>query len=137
MQMATKVLNTPSQPVFRYGSTSPVRSVGVALRLEGGSKAETRPLALNSGGALRGALAPQVTNNDLQSECVEGGKALLTLAAGAGGSTVDGVTLSATGAITAGPGKILVDATSAPTVAVTVTNALGLQTLLLKQVSCP
>ena len=36
-----------------------------------------------------------------------------------------------------GPAKFLVDARRRVEVALTVTNVLGLQTLLLKQVSCP
>ncbi len=137
-QMATRVVNSAAQPLFQYGSTNPVRSVGLALRLDGGTSATPRPLALKSGGTLRGALAPQVTAGDVTVGPCEAGKALLTLTAGAGGTSVDGVKLAASQAIAVGPGKILVDATSSPVeVALTVTNVLGLQTLLLKQVSCP
>lgn len=136
--LATDVVNDAGEPIFRYGATSPVRSVGVSLRLEGGTAQTPRPLVLHSGSALRGALAPQVDDGDVVVGPCEAGKALLTLDAAAGGETTDGVKLDAAGAIAVGPGKILVDATSAPTeVALTVTNVAGLQTLLLKQVSCP
>jgi|GEM_PF-6333600 len=135
--IATDIVNTAANPVFRYGSTTPVRSVGITLRTEGGTVNTSHPQVVYSGGALRGALAPQVTKDDITNGGCESGKALLTLNAGAGGTTTDGAKLSATNAIVVGPAKILVDATSSPVdVAITVTNALGLQTLLIKQVSC-
>ncbi|MGH2897542.1 MAG: PulJ/GspJ family protein, partial [Solirubrobacteraceae bacterium] len=97
--LATKIVNTAAQPVFRYGAATPVRSVGISLRTESGTVARTRPLALHSGGALRGALAPQVTPGDISNGGCESGKALLTLNIGAGGSTTDGARLSASNAI--------------------------------------
>ncbi len=138
VELASGVVNSAAEPVFRYGSGSPVRAVGISLRLEGGTAARTRPLALHSGSAMRGALAPRVTPGDITVGPCQSGRALLTLNASGGGETLRGVTLSASGAITAGGNSILVTATSASTeVAVTVTNALGLQTLLFKEVSCP
>ncbi len=135
--VARDVVNTAAQPIFRYGSSSPVRTVSIALRLEGGTAATSRPLELRSGSALRGALAPQVAADDVTVGPCESGKALLTLNLAAGGASTSGAKLTASGAIAVGPGKILVDATSSPaTVAVTVTNVLGLQTPLLKSVSC-
>jgi hypothetical protein len=135
--IATNVVNSAAQPVFRYGSTNPIRSIGVSLRLESGSAAVSRPLVLHSGGVLRGALAPQVSASDITVGACEAGKALLTLATGTAGATADGAQLSAPNAITAGPGKILVPATGTPAgVLITITNVLGLQTLLTKQVSC-
>ena len=136
--MATKVLNDAAQPVFRYDGGTPVRSVGISLRLEGGTTAASRPLALHSGGVLRGALAPQVTAGDITIGACEAGKALLTLLSAAGGATADGARISATNAIATGPGQILIPATSTPVdVGLTITNVLGLQTLLIKQVKCP
>jgi hypothetical protein len=135
--MATNVLNTVAQPVFRYDGGTPVRSVGLSLRLEGGTTAESRPLALHSGGVQRGALAPQVTAGDITVGACEAGKALLTLVSSAGGATADGAKISATNAITTGPGQILIPATTSPVnVPLTITNVLGLQTLLIKQVKC-
>lgn len=135
--MATGVTNDAANPVFRYGSTSPVRSVGVSLRLESGTVADSRTLQVHSGSALRGALAPQVSASDIVVGECEAGRALLTLGA-TGGEGTGGARLHATGAITVGPGQILVDATTSPVdVALTVTNVLGLQTLLFKRVSCP
>ena len=136
--MATNVINSVAQPVFRYDGGTPVRSVGLSLRLEGGTTASSRPLALHSGGVLRGALAPQVTATDISIGPCEAGKALLTLLATAGGATADGAKISATNAITTGPGQILIPATTSPVdVPLTITNVLGLQTLLIKQVKCP
>jgi hypothetical protein len=135
--MATNVLNSAAQPVFRYDSGTPVRSVGLSLRLEGGTSAASRPLALLSGGVLRGALAPQVTATDITVGACEAGKALLTLAAAAGGASADGARISATNALQTGPGQILIPATTTPVdVPLTITNVLGLQTLLIKQVKC-
>jgi len=138
--IATNVVNSAAQPVFRYGTGSPVRTVGISLRIESGSLATSRPLVLHSGGVLRGALAPQVSASDITVGACEAGKALLTLAGAAAGATADGAKLSAPtvpNAITAGPGKLLVPATGTPVdIPITITNVLGLQTLLLKQVSC-
>lgn len=134
--VARDVVNDAAQPVFSYGS-SPVRTVSIALRLEGGTAATSRPLELRSGSALRGAPAPQVSAGDVTVGPCEAGRALLTLNLAAGGASTNGARLSASNAIAVGPGKILVGATSTPaTVALTVTNVLGLQTLLLKPVSC-
>jgi hypothetical protein len=136
--MATNVLNDVAQPVFRYDGGTPVRSVGLSLRLEGGTTAESRPISLHSGGVLRGALAPQVTAGDISIGPCEAGKALLTLLDTAGGATADGAKIAATNAITTGPGQILIPATTTPVdVGLTITNVLGLQTLLIKQVKCP
>lgn len=136
--LETGVVNDAAEPLFQLGSGSPVRTVGVALRLEGGTVARSRPLALVSGVALRGALAPQVAAGDVTVGPCESGKALLTLDLDAGGASTDGAKLTAANAITVGPGQILVDASTSPVdVALTVTNVLGLQTLLFKQVSCP
>jgi prepilin-type N-terminal cleavage/methylation domain-containing protein len=138
LSMATNVINSAADPVFQYGSATAVRSVGVSLRLEGGTVSKSRPLVLRSGGALRGALAPQVTAADIVKSACEGGKALLTFALGAVGTSTEGAKLSAPNATTAGTGKILVPAGSSPVdVPITITNVLGLQTLLTKQVSCP
>ncbi len=135
--IARDVVNTAAQPIFRYGSSSPVRTVSISLRLEGGTAATSRPLELRSGSALRGALAPQVGPDDVTVGPCEAGKALLTLNLAAGGTSTNGAKVTASNAVTVGPGKILVDATSTPaTVALTVTNVLGLQTVVLKSVSC-
>lgn len=139
--VAGDVVNTAALPLFQYGSTSPVRTVSVSLRLEGGTAVRSRPLELRSGSALRGALAAQVDAGDVTVGPCEGPtgakKALLTLNLAAGGASTNGAKLSATNAITVGPGKILVDASSSPaTVALTVTNVRGLQKLLSKSVSC-
>ena len=124
-------------PVFVYGS-APVRSVSINLRLESGTALKPRPLELRSGGALRGALPPQVTSNDVNKvgSC-EGGKALLALTAGAGGASAYGAKISAPNGIPVGPGQILVPATSTPQdVTLTITNLSGLKTVLTKSVNC-
>jgi Tfp pilus assembly protein PilW len=136
---AQRLANNTANPVFTYSATNPVRTVSINLRAEAGTAVASRPLALASSSALRGALAPQVDAGNIAQDpgpC-QGGKALLTLDLSAGGASTNGATLSAAGAIGAGPGKILVNATSvAANVAITVTNAAGLQTLLIKSVSC-
>jgi prepilin-type N-terminal cleavage/methylation domain-containing protein len=134
---ARNVLNTAANSVFEYGGTNPVRSVSVNLVLDSGTALKSRPLALRSGGTLRGALAPQLGAGDITVGACEAGKALLTLNTGAGGASASGVKLSAPNATPVGPGQILVPASSAPaSVPLTITNLLGLQTLLTKSVSC-
>ena len=132
--IATNVVNTAALPLFRIGA-SPVRSVGIQLRKDSSTTRGTTSLSLGSGGTLRGALPPQVTSGQIDVECNSdgSGKALLSLS---GNSEHR---LGATGAVTVGPAKILVDVAAAATtqVAVTVINPLGLQTLLFKDVTCP
>jgi hypothetical protein len=128
---ASDVVNNAAHPVFSYGSTNPVRSVGITLRLESDRTVSSRPLELSSGSALRGALASQVSAGDVEVQCNYGGsgKALLSLGTN--------VKLAGTGAVSLGPGQILVGTGASSGVDLTVTNLLGLQTLLFKPVSCP
>lgn len=132
--MARNVANTDALPLFRIGA-SPVRSIGIQLRTEHGTVTTARSLLLNSGGTMRGALPPEVDTGDITHTCnYDGsGKALLSLTGDAD------LTLTATGAVSVAANKILVTVTAHATtqVAVTVTNALGLQTLLFKDVTCP
>ncbi|MCA1679388.1 MAG: prepilin-type N-terminal cleavage/methylation domain-containing protein [Actinobacteria bacterium] len=132
--MARNVVNTTAQPLFRIG-TSPVRSIGLTLRLEGGTTAKSRPLELNSGGTLRGALAPQVTAADVSvTRNSEGsGRPLLSLNLPIGSKLT-----STTGAppTQLDAGKLLLGAGVTGTVNLIVTNVLGLQTVLSKTVSC-
>jgi type II secretory pathway pseudopilin PulG len=135
--IATNVLNSVADPVFVYGAGSPVRSVAVKVRLEGGTALKSRPIELRSGATLRGALAPQLSPTDIVVAPCDGGKALLSLSVGAGGATANGAKLSAPNGIPAGAGQILIAATSTPAnIVITITNLLGLQTLLTKSVSC-
>jgi prepilin-type N-terminal cleavage/methylation domain-containing protein len=130
-------LNSAADPLFVYGSTNPVRAVSINLRLEGGTALKSRPLQLRSGTALRGALAPQVSASDITVGACQGGKALLTLNIGAVGASANGAKMTAPNSIPVGVGQILVAATSTPAnIAITITNLLGLQTLLTKPVSC-
>jgi prepilin-type N-terminal cleavage/methylation domain-containing protein len=131
-EMARNSVNTTADPLFRIG-TAPIRSIGLSLRLEGGTNASSRPLELNSGGTVRGGLAPQVTASDLTITCnSEGsGKPLLTLI-GAPGATLT----SAVSSIAMGAGKILLNVANPGSILMTVTNALGLQSLFTKTVSC-
>jgi len=133
--MARKVDNTAALPIFRLGSTTPVRSVGVQLRTDSGTAVSDRSLSLSSGGALRGALAPQVTASGVTYECNSdgSGKPLLSLTAGTG------LKLAAAGGLAVGPGQVLLNvaAHTTQTVTLTITNAAGLQTLVTKEVSCP
>lgn len=134
--ISRNVANTNALPVFRLGA-SPVRSVGISLRTDAGTTASSRDLNLNSGSTLRGALPPAVTSGDVTVTCNSdgSGKALLSLGANTGLKLATNLT----GAITAGPGQVLVSVAShaTTTVQLTVTNALGLQTLLFKDVTCP
>jgi type II secretory pathway pseudopilin PulG len=135
--IATDVLSSVANPIFAYGAGSPVRSVAIKVRLEGGTALKSRPIELRSGATLRGALAPQLSPTDIVVGPCDGGRALLSLSVGAGGATANGAKLSAANAIPAGAGQILVAATSAPAnIVITITNLLGLQTLLTKSVSC-
>jgi type II secretory pathway pseudopilin PulG len=135
--IATNVLNSVADPVFIYGAGSPVRSVAIKVRVEGGTTLKSHPVELRSGATLRGALAPQLRATDITVAPCEGGKALLSLSLGAGGATANGAKLSAPNGIPAGAGQILIAATSTPAnVVITITNLLGLQTLLTKSVSC-
>jgi prepilin-type N-terminal cleavage/methylation domain-containing protein len=131
--LVRNVVNSAVDPLFRIGA-APVRSVGLSLRLEGGTTATSHPLELASGGTLRGALADQVTATDLTIVCNSdgSGRALLTLL-NAPGSTF---TTSPT-STRAGDGKHLLPvAANASTVTVTITNAAGLRTVLTKAVPC-
>lgn len=133
---ARNVLNTAADPIFVYGS-APLRSVSLNLRLQSGTAVKSRPLELRSGGTLRGALAPQLGAGDITVGPCNSGRTLLTLNLGAAGASGNGVKVSAPNGIPVGPGKILVPATSTPqNVPLTITNLLGLQTLLTKSVSC-
>jgi type II secretory pathway pseudopilin PulG len=125
------VVNSVADPLFRIGA-APVRSIGLSLRLEGGTSATSRPLELNSGGTLRGALADQVTATDLTVLCnADGsGRALLTLA-NAPGSTFT----TSPSSTRSGDGKHLLPA-AISTVTVTITNPAGLRTVLTKVVPC-
>jgi type II secretory pathway pseudopilin PulG len=135
--IATNVLNSVADPVFVYGAGNPVRTVAVKVRLEGGTALKSRPVELRSGATLRGALAPQLGATDIVVGPCDGGKALLSLGIGAGGATANGAKLSAPNGVPAGAGQVLVPATSTPAnVVLTITNLLGLQTLLTKSVSC-
>lgn len=133
-KMATGVTNTDALPLFRIGGT-PVRSIGIQLRTEHGTFTASKSLALHSGSTMRGALPPQVTAGNIDYTCnFDGsGKALISLTGDAD------LELGVTGSISLAANQVLVAVTSGVTtqVAVTVTNALGLQTLLFKDVTCP
>jgi hypothetical protein len=134
--VASKVLNTTANPIFQYGA-APLRTVSINLSVDSGTAVKSRPIELRSGGTLRGALAPQLNLSDIVVGPCQGGRALLTLNLGTAGATANGVKVSAPNGIPVGPGQILVPATSTPTsVPLTITNLLGLQTLLTKSVSC-
>jgi prepilin-type N-terminal cleavage/methylation domain-containing protein len=133
--VAGKVLNTAANPIFQYGS-APTRTVSINLAIETGTTLKSRPIDLRSGGTLRGALAPQLGAGDIVVGACEAGRALLTLNLGTSAS-LNGAKVSAPNGIPVGPGQILVPATSTPaSVPLTITNLLGLQTLLTKSVSC-
>ena len=135
--IASNVLNSAADPLFTYASTNPVRGVTINLRLQSGTSLKSRTLELRSGGTLRGALPPQVSASDITVGACTGGRALLTLNLGAIGATANGAKITAPNSIPVGPGQILVPATSAASsIALTITNLLGLQTLLTKTVSC-
>jgi prepilin-type N-terminal cleavage/methylation domain-containing protein len=135
--IASDVLNSVADPVFVYGGASPVRSVAIKIRLEGGTALKSRPLELRSGATLRGALAPQLTAANVSVGACSGGKALLTLNIAPGGASANGAKISAPGGVPAGDGQILVPATATPAIVnLTITNLLGLQTLLTKSVNC-
>lgn len=132
--IATNVANTAALPLFRIGA-SPVRSIAITLRTDSSTARSTSSLALRSGGTMRGSLPPAVTEDDIALDCNEDEPAstrrpLLSLAADTG------LKLSAAGAITAGPAKILLAAGTTGQVALTVTNPFGLQTLLFKEITC-
>lgn len=132
--MSSRVINNAANPVFRYTGSATVRSVGLSLRLEGGSTAKSRPLVVQSGSALRGALAPVLNATDITKVSCEDGYALLSINPAAG----QALKLSAPGGITAGAGKVLVAATGTLTnISITISDALGLVQTLLKPVSCP
>jgi prepilin-type N-terminal cleavage/methylation domain-containing protein len=131
--LVRNVVNSAADPLFRIAG-APVRSVGLSLRLEGGTAATSHPLELSSGGTLRGALADQVTSADLSIVCNSdgSGRALLTLL-NAPGSTFTTSPLSTR----AGDGKSLLPVVAnATTVTVTITNPAGLRTVLTKVVPC-
>lgn len=135
--VASNVLNSAANPLFLYGSTNPVRSVSIRLLIDGGTALKPRTLVLRTGGAPRGALAPQVSAGDIVPDLAPcpGGEVRLSvnLAALPGAA---GAKISAPNSIPAGPGQILVPATSTP-VPVTITNVLGLSTTVTKpNVSC-
>lgn len=127
--------NTTDKPLFRSYST-PVRSIGLTLRQDGGRPSKAREIPLASGSSPRGALAPQLTAGDVTVTCnADGaGKHLLSLAAG----LPKGLRLSAAGAISSGPANILLtgSAAAAGSVTLTVTDLLGLKTVLFKTVTC-
>lgn len=128
------VVNSEAQPVFSFGSATPVRSVGISLRLEAGTQSATRPIELRSGATLRGALTPEVVPGDITSPCTDEGAGRVLLELGVTGLSLAGPA----GAIPAGRGKILVDRVALQGgLELTVTDALGLRKRLFKQQSCP
>lgn len=131
--VATKVANSAELPLFRIGA-SPVRSISIRLRTDSSTTRATSALALGSGGTMRGALPPSVTQDDIDVTCnYDGtGKPMLSL----GADTKLKLLPTATSAITLGPGKILLSTVTSGTVALAVTNAAGLQTLLFKDITC-
>jgi prepilin-type N-terminal cleavage/methylation domain-containing protein len=136
LPISRHVVNTVALPLFRLGA-APVRSVGITLRKDTGTSTTSSDLAVNSGSTLRGALPPSITSGDVTYTCNSdgSGKALLSLGANTGLQ----LGVGATGAVTVGPGQVLVNVAShaTTTLSLTVTNALGLQTLLFKDVTCP
>jgi prepilin-type N-terminal cleavage/methylation domain-containing protein len=125
--MARDVVNTTADPLFRIGA-APIRSIGLSLRLEGGTTASSRPLELDSGGTVRGGVASQITAADI-SACNDDARPLLSL-------NLAGLSLTSTSpSIPVGPGKILLAAGAAGNISLTVTNVLGLQTQLTKSVN--
>jgi prepilin-type N-terminal cleavage/methylation domain-containing protein len=137
--LATKVANTTDLPLFRIG-TSAVRSIGIQLRTDSSTTRRTTALKLASGGTMRGSLPPTVTPGDLTVDCAADGatgarKPLVSLNSDPGLSGLKlGTTVS--GAVTAGAGKVLLAAGTTGPVQLVVTNALGLQTLLFKDIPC-
>jgi prepilin-type N-terminal cleavage/methylation domain-containing protein len=135
--VASNVLNTVADPLFVYGSMTPVRAVSVNLRLQGGTALKSRTVELRSGGTLRGALPPAISASDIVVGACQGGRALLTLSLADAGATANGAVMTAPNSVPVGVGQILVPATGTPAgVVLTITNLLGLQTLLTKTVSC-
>lgn len=131
--IATNVVNTTALPLFKI-SASPVRTIAIRLRTDSSTTRATSSLALRSGGTMRGALPPSVTQGDVTVTCnYDGtGKPMLSL----GTDTGLKLTPTVTGAITLGPGQILLKTVTSGQVALAVTNAAGLQTLLFKDITC-
>lgn len=131
--IATNVANTAALPLFRIGA-SPVRSIAIQLRTDSSTTRSTSSVSLGSGGTMRGALPPTVTQGDITVTCnYDGtGKPMLALGADTGLKLLPTIT----GAVTLGPGKILLSTVTSGSVGLAVTNAAGLQTLLFKDISC-
>jgi prepilin-type N-terminal cleavage/methylation domain-containing protein len=131
--ISRNVVNTAAKPIFRL-TAAPIIEIGVTLWLEGGTSITSHPLELNSGGSLRGAVTPPVTAADVTVTCnsENSGRPLLTLATPA----LLALTTSTIASTPAGAGKISLLPGATGNVGLTITDALGLQTLLFKQVNC-
>lgn len=131
-----RVANAAAEPVFVYGTTAgQIRTVGIDLAIQAGTRHRARPTHLRSAATLRGAVLPEVDADDITPQCQPDGRSLLSL-----GVAVDGdgnpLRLGSETGIPVGDRELLVTAGS--TVQVVVSNVLGLQKLLLKEVPpCP
>jgi hypothetical protein len=132
-----RVANTADRPAFDVDAER--RTVGIDLRVDRGDRAGT--LALRTAAHVRsaGGRPPNVSQDDLDVTCTtQDGRrtALLSLDAAVGAA--QGLETSYTvGGLVVGQGAVRVAADTAVQVGVTVTNALGLKQLLIKEVRCP
>ncbi len=138
------IANSASDPVFKPNTTtlSAIRSVEIAPRLDTGTGVATTPLrtAVSVRSASGRSLA--IDASALRSTCQADGTALLELTVGTDSS---GSPLSATaataGSVSVGSFNLSQGATVGTsvqgTLTVVVRNALGLQQILFKTVTCP
>jgi hypothetical protein len=128
--------NSVANPLFRYdsGTATTVRSIGVTFSLDATSAGRPRSSTLRASAFLRSQneRAPVVTDGDIQTSCTASGPlvnfGLLT-------NIINGpVTVAVNGV---GLGGSTVQLTSGvSTITATITNALGLTTVINKDVKC-
>jgi type II secretory pathway pseudopilin PulG len=144
-QLATNVVNTTSSPLFTYvPSTTSPRAVDISLRVNGGTTATPRIIALRTTAAQRSVdgMAPALPASTITATCQSDGSALLSLNAvvDQSGSPINALVSTAAG-VTLGSGTAVSVGSSLfqsgmATVQVTLTNALGLSQLFTKTVTC-
>jgi hypothetical protein len=134
------VANSAGLPLFRYDSatTSAIRAVALDLRLDAGTTAAPKTIALRSAAYMRtfSGGAPALGVSDLTVTC-NGPTALLSLATSfdSSGNPLT-ATYTTSGGIPLGSGSVSLATNVQGDIKVTITNVLGLQEVLTKTVSC-
>lgn len=138
--LATNVVNSAARPLFRYDSatTSAIRSIGVDLAIDATWATRARSTALQTAVTMRSRsnTAPAVSPGDVTTTCNDDHTGLLTLGVTSDQNGDPLVAIFSEGGLSLGQGTRVGFGTGPHTITVTVTNVLGLSSVLTKQVQC-